>query len=415
MSSIITNLTIRNLFQMNLSSNEVNNLKPLGSNISSVNGQKKAQLTPKLMKRIQQTIETSRNSDKAKQLEKIRFFSRLQEMQGAAPLQYADIKHARFTNILTNKEYCDNEILQISKLNVKNHNLGLAMQYPQKESLEELFNYVADNKINLIHNLASDDDIAKPKNNLPEYFNFEGKCTYGGVSVECLEKKQHQTGGLNHTEYKLEITKSDGTKALVTVLHTKNWKDFGAVDVGDLKEIINLRKQLHGGKAEKTITHCRAGVGRTGTVISSEAMTQYADLSAESAILGLRKCRNNKMVQTEKQAQLVFDLGESLKKGETKKLKSISNRSRAEPLHYADTNKNILTENNQVLDRPKGLTSELNQKELNQKVLFELELEKEKLTGYLAHFGIKAKGTNEDIITQGEDLLNDLNDLYQEI
>ena len=75
--------------------------------------------------------------------------------------------------------------------------------------------------------------------------------------------------------YQLSITHGDQTKTL-KLLRTIDWVDFGGSGTEQLKALVQHRTDLRGDN-KKVLTHCTAGVGRTGTVIAADKMLNTRD------------------------------------------------------------------------------------------------------------------------------------------
>ena len=71
----------------------------------------------------------------------------------------------------------------------------------------------------------------------------------------------------------LQLTKSDGTVQNITQIHFIGWPDHGVpadAAVSDFEVMLQyfIEWNLKSADHEKSIVHCSAGIGRTGTTIS---------------------------------------------------------------------------------------------------------------------------------------------------
>ncbi|XP_072041076.1 uncharacterized protein [Amphiura filiformis] len=93
--------------------------------------------------------------------------------------------------------------------------------------------------------------------------------------------------------------------------HFTAWPDMG---VPQAPSLLRFMKRVNGNNPEKAgpiVVHCSAGVGRTGTYITVEAMTERSKQEGAVDVYSfVSKMRNNrmKMVQTALQYQFIFDV-----------------------------------------------------------------------------------------------------------
>ena len=75
--------------------------------------------------------------------------------------------------------------------------------------------------------------------------------------------------------------------------------------------ILQTRKDAFAGKSlSDCLVHCRAGVGRTGTIMAAEVM-QNLGLPMLETVVNLRDSRSRVMVQAADQATLLADWAEA--------------------------------------------------------------------------------------------------------
>ena len=98
-----------------------------------------------------------------------------------------------------------------------------------------------------------------------------------------------------------------------TVKHLwyKVWPDHGVVDINAFKTLIQTY-YAHTNDASKTLVHCSAGVGRTGTFVAALLYCRFQkQINIDNIILFLRKCRMWQ-VQTEEQYALLIENQDTL-------------------------------------------------------------------------------------------------------
>lgn len=158
-----------------------------------------------------------------------------------------------------------------------------------------------------------------------------GTCSYLKKTFSFVDEPSIYAGcscpGMNSKlEEDLEFLKSNGISAIISLnesgIDEQVVKRFGIrhlqLHVADykppsLKDLEVLENFLRDG--EKTVVHCNAGMGRTGTVLACIMVLKY-DLSAEDAIKLLRGKRKGS-IQTFKQEDGVREFEKLSKKGKT--------------------------------------------------------------------------------------------------
>lgn len=93
---------------------------------------------------------------------------------------------------------------------------------------------------------------------------------FGSVSVTCTSVSNSQdVPGTKVYTYSV-YNKATGQSKDVTRLNYEKWPDFGTASEHDVLKLTDLMSQHAGG--EPPIVHCRAGVGRTGSVIATAVL-----------------------------------------------------------------------------------------------------------------------------------------------
>ncbi|MGL5336485.1 MAG: protein-tyrosine phosphatase family protein, partial [Enterovibrio sp.] len=108
----------------------------------------------------------------------------------------------------------------------------------------------------------------------------------------------------------LKLTRR-GEIRYVRILQSPNWVDHSQVPVGALERILELREAcFETFSPDRILTHCRAGVGRTGTLMAAEVMRHMPGSNVLDIVMSLRDSRSFQMVQTSDQARLLLTLAE---------------------------------------------------------------------------------------------------------
>jgi len=114
------------------------------------------------------------------------------------------------------------------------------------------------------------------------------------------------------------VTKGESERA-ITQYHLKNWPDHGVVSPSVLSRLLKILNTHTDRDDCPLIAHCSAGVGRTGTVLSSlEALRRHKGgvaVDIKKIIEELRSERSPQMVQTYAQEQLAFQTVDAMTRG----------------------------------------------------------------------------------------------------
>lgn len=112
--------------------------------------------------------------------------------------------------------------------------------------------------------------------------SIPGDVKGGNVEVETLEETFNDTNQTNQVTIKLTV---DGHSRLIQVTQWRHWPDHGVIEPAQLRQLrANLAEQSEMGASP--IVHCRAGVGRTGTLLMySKLHDQLLGTQAGAALM----------------------------------------------------------------------------------------------------------------------------------
>ncbi len=201
--------------------------------------------------------------------------------------------------------------------------LGYATQFPRFGQMGDFLEAMVHEGISLVNPISQLKDINQHKLYpywLPE--NSRVHRTSKGKAYQ-LESKQieldnpdYQPGSGKHL-YELTISWIDKNgqlqKHVIRALHIDNWQDHGAVGVTELKGYVQARLENEGPVKGKILTHCTAGVGRTGTLIAAQSLIEAPNTPLIDVVDAMRERRSHACVQSNSQAGLLTELDASLK------------------------------------------------------------------------------------------------------
>ena len=117
----------------------------------------------------------------------------------------------------------------------------------------------------------------------------------------------------------IQALKEDGTTHSLTQIHFTGWPDHGVPEgqaIQDFESMLNkfIEWNLRSGPKEKSIVHCSAGIGRTGTTIS--LMESIINICAQknsgvqdphfSLFHTVRRLREQRFGSVQTQSQYIF-------------------------------------------------------------------------------------------------------------
>lgn len=221
-------------------------------------------------------------------------------------IDYQEFKEGehRFPNVKCPKNTAivvDNRSLHANQ--VADH--FVASQAPLKESEPQFWQWIFENGYAII-------DLTSPRDEVTKYYPQYLNETYeaGNFLIKLVEEE-----GMRK-RYEVINTSTDETK-MVTRYHSTKWGDFKA---GSLELINELACAID--QNENNLVHCRAGIGRTGTLITSALLKkkiECGEITKENfnvelplLLLSLREKRGEMFVQTPDQFKMVHLFGTTL-------------------------------------------------------------------------------------------------------
>lgn len=157
-------------------------------------------------------------------------------------------------------------------------------------------------------------DITTPKDRINPYYPSEND-KMDWLEGARVELKATEQLGDQFTLYTYEVISGDiNDKREVQRLHFSGWKDFDGTSIATLEKLVDIITEKMG-EGKVPMIHCRAGVGRTGTLISVIALknlmkegklnAENADQVIEDVIMTGRRCRGPGFVQSQEQFNVI--------------------------------------------------------------------------------------------------------------
>mmetsp|Transcript_16587 Transcript_16587/g.19335 ORF Transcript_16587/g.19335 Transcript_16587/m.19335 type:complete len:436 (+) Transcript_16587:46-1353(+) len=193
----------------------------------------------------------------------------------------------------------------------------IASQAPLKRTVSHFWQMCVEQAVNVIVMLTPYEENGKRK--ADHYFPMEigddevYKNTNGkSVSVSCTMKKASEVNGLSGSLVKRVFTVSlESKEREIEHFHFTAWPDFGNVSKpSTLLSLLDIVNENHN-SSQPILTHCSAGVGRTGTYLAIDIIRKALknvpdyEINVQQTVSALRNQRPL-MVMTVQQYAMIY-------------------------------------------------------------------------------------------------------------
>ena len=247
------------------------------------------------------------------------------DLKGEAHLDYLEGRD-RFTDMLSNKSTNIDPLLNANQITVARKKVGIATQFPLKESIGIQLREMLERKspaLGVLTNTKEMNKSALSEKSLEWY--FRDNISVNGIKSESIKSgvvhlgemvnKKGKLVSIDAQLYKMTITDTTTKKShTVDVMHVINWPDKTEVSVEIMDKmggLMNSFAEKSGLDSGNSFVHCRAGVGRTlqlmAGMLTGPGGTLPAHVSAEEMLADFRFSRNGYMGQTEDQRRMLVD------------------------------------------------------------------------------------------------------------
>eukprot|EP00744_Colponema_vietnamica_P003632 GILI01005536.1.p1 GENE.GILI01005536.1~~GILI01005536.1.p1 ORF type:complete len:351 (-),score=92.12 GILI01005536.1:159-1166(-) len=201
----------------------------------------------------------------------------------------------------------------------------IACQGPVEESIADMWRMVWESESPAVVMLC--ECVEHDQVRCEQYFPIEAEqpITADDLSVRLVSYSTNDCGSLHTRVLQMTHTPSQSSRT-VTHIQFSAWPDYGIPSTEEMSALIQLINQVQAvqvpdseGKVAPVVTHCSAGVGRTGTFLAAYSLiarylhqrsvnaSSPAKLSVFSTVRRLREQRWG-MVQTKEQYRFIYSL-----------------------------------------------------------------------------------------------------------
>ncbi|XP_022097252.1 receptor-type tyrosine-protein phosphatase alpha-like [Acanthaster planci] len=184
-------------------------------------------------------------------------------------------------------------------------NKYIACQGPNKASLRDIWRMVWQLDVDKIIMLTNPVENGKTK--CMQYWDDTGPVTYADMIVTTVKEEVF----LDYTlrDFYIHQIGSEDHSRLVRQYHYTTWPDMKPPEYPT--PLLNFMRVVNAEQTPgRTVIHCSAGVGRTGTYIALDAMLEQMAHEGQVDVLGFiyqMRQKRIKMVQTSEQYKFIFD------------------------------------------------------------------------------------------------------------
>ena len=177
-------------------------------------------------------------------------------------------------------------------------------QGPLESTLADFWRMIHEQGVEIVIMLTNLEEYNRVK--CAQYWPGAGTSTWGKSTVAFVQEKRYSDYVVR--ELKLSVEGISGSRQIYHY-HYLQWKDFNAPDTAPamLKFVKRINDAWSG--SSPILVHCSAGVGRSGTLIAIDSLTQAMEeegsVSIFQTVSDLRRQRNY-LVQSVKQYQFVY-------------------------------------------------------------------------------------------------------------
>ena len=177
--------------------------------------------------------------------------------------RYSDIR----TYVYNTVPLSSNNYINASFINFPKKNFFIATQAPLNNTIEDFYQMIFDYDINIIVMLCSCYENGKLK--CIEYYDSDLNEKLKKFYIEIIDEKKINNFNLKYREIKI-VDKINNKNKIIKQIQILGWKDHNIIDLNKYYEsfIYLIKFILQNNNNAPVLTHCSAGVGRTGTFIS---------------------------------------------------------------------------------------------------------------------------------------------------